>query len=746
MIRLGLRLTLHSGREALVRVAVTAAAVALGVSLLLCVLAGVNGLRAQADRGAWLNTSSQSATSTTGATVNPLWWLYTVDEYGARAIDRVDVAATGPNSPTPPGIRHVPGAGDYFASPALERLIASVPQNELGDRFPGRLVGTIDSAALPSPDSLVAIVGHDARTFSHMHGVQQVRGIQQTLANCYSCQSNSGSGSAPILKWILAGVAVVLLVPVLILIATASRMSAARREERFAAMRLVGATPHQVSMIAAVEASVAAFAGVAVGFALYLPLRLLLAHIPFTGAPLAPGDLSLTLNDVLLVIIGVPLAAVASARVGLRRVRISPLGVTRRAPSTPPSPVRVVPLAAGIALLAYFAIAGKPQSNTSQLLELVGGLLLILVGLMLAGPWLTRMGSLLVAVRANRPATLIAGRRLLDNPRAAFRAISGLVLALFVTSAAIGALGSIIASTSQVGGTKSATTLAAQFCGLTTSCTSSNSVRTISAGTLRELEGVPGVHNVVLIHVDPSSEQRMNGIGVISCEALATTPAIGKCAPGAKVASVGVFVGDNEAAKAPSQMTWSSVPLSAASIANLPVEAVIVATDGAPSSIERGRTALIRKFPDEGPPVVIHTVGPSEVRLLAMVRNLTQVIVVASLIIAACSLAVNIAAGLSERKRPFSLLRLTGVPIAVLRRVVTLESALPLLLVAAVSIAVGLLAAALFLKSQLDFAFRMPGIAFWVTVIAGLVASVIIIASTFPLLSRMTGPEVARNE
>jgi hypothetical protein len=746
MIRLGLRLTLHSGREALVRVAVTAAAVALGVSLLLCVLAGMNGLRAQADRGAWLNTSAQTASSSAGATVSPLWWLYSVDEYGAQAIDRVDVAATGPNSPTPPGIHHVPSAGEYYASPALERLIASVPASELGDRFPGRQVGTIDPAALPSPDSLVAIVGHDAHTLSHLHGVQEVRGIQQSLSSCYSCQSNSGSGSAPILKWILAGVAVVLSVPVLILIATSSRLSAARREERFAAMRLVGATPHQVSMIAAVEASVAAFAGVAVGFALYIPLRLLLAHVPFTGAQLAPGDLSLTLSDVLLVIIGIPIAAIASARVGLRRVRISPLGVTRRAPSASPSTARVIPLVAGIALLAYFAIAGKPQSNSNQLLELLGGLLLILVGLMLAGPWLTRMGSQLMAVRANRPATLIAGRRLLDNPRAAFRAISGLVLALFVTSAAIGALGSIVASTSQVGSSRSANTLAAQFCGLTSSCDSSNFVRTIPAGTLAEFEGVSGVRSVALIHIDPSPTPRMNGVGVISCEALATSPAIGKCALGAKVASIGIFVGDNEAAKAPSQTVWPSAPLSASSIANLPVEAVIVTTDGAPSSIERTRTALIRAFPDEGPPVVIHTVGPSELRLLAMVRNLTQLIVVASLVIAACSLAVNIAAGLSERKRSFSLLRLTGVPTAVLRRVVALESALPLLVVAAVSIVVGLLAAALFLKSQLDFAFRMPGIAFWATVIGGLAASLLIIASTFPLLSRMTGPEVARNE
>ena len=747
MIRLGLRLTLRSGREALLRVAVTAAAVALGVGLLLSALAGVNGLHAQADRGAWLNTSAQTAPSTSGgSTLDPLWWLYSVDQFDNQAIDRVDVAATGPNAPIPPGIRHLPGAGEFYASPALTRLIASEPASELGDRFPGHQVGTIDAAALPSPDSLVIVVGHDARQLSGVGGAVEVRGIQRKLSNCFSCQNNSGSGSGPILQWILAGGAVVLFVPVLILIATASRLSAARREERFAAMRLVGATPHQVTVIAAAEASVAAFAGVVVGFALYFLLRLLLAHIQFTGAPLAPGDLSLTSTDVLLVVIGIPIAGVASARAGLRRVRISPLGVTRRVPAAPPSALRMIPLLSGVALLAYFAVAGKPQGNGSQMLELVGGLLLILVGLMLAGPWLTRMGSQLMAARASRPATLIAGRRLLDNPRAAFRSISGLVLALFVTSAAIGALGSIVAPTSQVGGPRSADTVAVQFCGLTTSCDHSNSVRSVPAEVVTELRTAPGVRSVAVVHVDPSSAQRLNGVGVISCEALAKTPAIGKCAQGSTVAAIGFFLGQNEVAKSPSLTVWPSAPLTAASIESLPVEAVVVATDGSPSSMERARTSLVQSFPYGGPPVVVDSIGPSELRLQAMVRNLTQVVVVASLIIAACSLAVNIAAGLSERKRPFSLLRLTGVPTAVLRRVVALESALPLLLVAAVSIVVGLLAAALFLRSQLDFAFRVPGIAYWATVICGLAAALAIIASTFPLLSRMTGAEVARNE
>ena len=85
----------------------------------------------------------------------------------------------------------------------------------------------------------------------------------------------------------------------LIFIGTATRLSAARREQRFAAMRLVGATPRQISLIAAVESTVATAAGVAIGFGLFFVLRVPLAAIPFTGQPFFPAELSLSLPDIL---------------------------------------------------------------------------------------------------------------------------------------------------------------------------------------------------------------------------------------------------------------------------------------------------------------------------------------------------------------------------------------------------------------------------------------------------------------
>jgi cell division protein FtsX len=738
-------LTLGSGREAALRVLVTAAAVALGVGMLLACLAGANGLHAQTDRGAWLDTSAQAVAPT--STSGRLWWLTSTDEFSNQEIDRVDIAASGPNAPVPPGIPHLPGPGEYYASPALTTLLRSEPANELRDRYPAHQIGTIGAAALPSPNSLIIVIGHTARQLSQAPGAVEVGAIQSTPASCYACQNTTGSG--PVLQFILAGGAVALLLPILILIATASRLSAARREERFAAMRLVGATPRQISAVSAVEAAVAAVAGVAAGFALFFVFRPLLYHVPFTGAPFAQGDLSLQWIDIALAVIGVPVAAVVSARLALRRVQISPLGVSRRASSRPPRIVRIIPLLAGIAVLAYFDAVGKPGSNGSQILELLVGFVLLIVGLVLAGPWFTTAGSRLMAKRANRPATLIAGRRLLDNPKAAFRFISGLVIALFVASAMIGALSSIAAATSSSsGGSAGRDTLSELFCSFYMSnCPASAEVSSVPGQVLDELRSTPGVRAVTVVHQNPTQAQLGTSFGVVACDQLAKTPAIGKCAPGATEASIGYFLsnllGHNSNA---SSTVWPSAHLSAADVARLPVDAVVVATNGSSGSLERARTTLERAFPFQGAPVAVDALDPSTARLLAMIQDMTDVIIVASLIIAACSLAVNIVAGLGERKRPFSLLRLTGVPTSLLHRVVALESALPLFLVAAVSIVVGLVSAALYLHSQVGIAFSIPGIAYWATVLGGLAASLAIITATFPILDRMTGPEVARNE
>jgi FtsX-like permease family len=776
MIRLGLRLTLNGGREAAVRLILIAAAVSLGVSLVLISLAGINAVNTQNARYAWLETgqghtspAGSASTSTTGraSTADPLWWLLRADHFADQTIARVDVAATGPRSPVPPGIPHLPEAGQFYASPALSSLLRSTPAGELGDRFPGHQIGTIGAAALPAPNSLVIVIGHTSGQLSHVPGAAKVTSISTTPpsgCNGSACAIGLGISSSGI-DLILSVVAAALLFPVLIFIGTATRLSAARREQRFAAIRLVGATPRQVSVISAVESSVAAAAGVAVGFGLFFLLRTPLAAVPFTGVPFYPGDLSLSPEDILAVAIGVPVVAAATARLALRRVQISPLGVTRRVTPRPPRAWRLIPLLAGLAELAYFVAAGHPKSIGGQVRAFLPGFLLIMAGLVIAGPWLTMAGARVMTRRARRPDTLIAARRLADNPRAGFRAVSGLVLALFVTAVAVGVITTIVAYRGAPSGGAAASNIVTDQLGYgngeAVSVQGAPASAPVSDALLAHLRSIQGVRSVALIHTNPlgimvpasklglkapPSQRGSVPAGLISCAQLSRLPLLGRCPAGAAAAAIpsGGFLGFDQSR---ASTVWPAAAISAQRLQHLPVQAIFVGTNGSASAIERARTALERAYPYlSDPPTTIGEFSAQSTRDSVEFEQLAEVVILVSLPIAGCTLAVSVAAGLTDRKRPFSLLRLTGAPLGVLRRVVALESAVPLLITAVVSTGLGFLAAGLFLNAQMGYSLRPPGAEYYIIVVAGLAASLGIIASTLPVLNRITGPETARNE
>jgi len=300
----------------------------------------------------------------------------------------------------PPGIPRDPAPGQYYASPALSSLLRSTPAGELADRYPGRLAGPIGDPALPSPDSLYIIIGRTAAQMARTPDAIAVTTIATALPGTHAAGNRKGLFTPPPDQGVGAGgvdlifsvVALALLTPLLIFIATTTRLSAARREQRFAAMRLVGARPRQISVIAAVESTVAATAGVAAGFGLFFVLRVPLSAVPFTGETFFPAELSLSLPDILVVAIGVPVAAALVARLALRRVNISPLGVTRRVTPEPPRAWRVLPLLAGVAKLGFFVVHGRPATVPGQIQALVPGFLLIMIGLIIAGGPPDRLG------------------------------------------------------------------------------------------------------------------------------------------------------------------------------------------------------------------------------------------------------------------------------------------------------------------------------------------------------------------
>ncbi|ADU08710.1 protein of unknown function DUF214 [Micromonospora sp. L5] len=717
MIGLALRLAVAGGREALVRLVAIAAAVAVGTGLLLTTLAGVHATDAQLTRYA-----SMYPQETADGAADPLLWSTRTDYFRGDQIIRVDVAATGPDAPTPVGVPRAPGPGEFYASPALRKLLATVPADQLADRYPGRDLGAVGPAALTSPDTLLVLVGG---TPEQVGGLDQVRKVTRL-------DGNSAPLPGAAVDLILGVVAGGLLFPVLVFIGTATRLGAARREQRFAAMRLVGATPRQISAIAAVEAALAAAAGAAVGFAMFFALRGQLAGIPFTGMPFFPEDMAVGAPEALVVAVGVPAGAAAAAWIALRRVRISPLGVTRRVTPRPPRVYRLIPLALGLAGLG-FALVYRPPTSDGQTALFLPALLLVMVGLIAAGPWLTMVGARAMAARAGRPAALIAARRLADNPAAGFRAVGGVMLALFVTTVAVGVMGTI---TYERGPAPRGSLEAGR---LSMVLTDDPPV----PGTLpADLAAIPGVRNPVLVRENPVRENGRD-FGVIACADI--PPAYGRCAPGASVAEVPPDLIPWRGS-ASADRIWPSSPVDPAALAGLPAGSVAVeAAD--PVAVERARTVLEAAFPAFF--VAPNVPGDFEADFADTMRGwqrLADIVVVAGLVLAGCSLAVAVAAGLSERKRPFSLLRLSGAPVRLLRRVVAVESVVPLLTVAVVAVGMGLVAAQLFLRAQMQYDLRLPGIGFAAVTALGVLGCLAVVAATLPLLERITGPETARSE
>jgi ABC-type antimicrobial peptide transport system permease subunit len=119
-----------------------------------------------------------------------------------------------------------------------------------------------------------------------------------------------------------------------------------------------------------------------------------------------------------------------------------------------------------------------------------------------------------------------------------------------------------------------------------------------------------------------------------------------------------------------------------------------------------------------------------------------------TLLVAGCSLAVAVGGGLVERKRPFSLLRLSGTPSSTLYKVVYLEGILPLVTATLVAAGTGYGISVLTVNKMSPKGTPLPtlGHVYYLTMGVGLAISLVVILITLPLLGRITEPNNVRFE
>lgn len=737
-----LKLAIVGSRSSYGRFAGIGGGVAVGVCLILLLWGGANGLTARDDRGAWLRevgspsqrgpvaydpSSAGPPTPEALTTENVLMRSNPIEIFRDHLLNRRDFAALSSTTVKIPGIPAPPAAGDYYASPALQRLIESTPRDQLGDRF-GRFAGIIDNSALPGPDSLVVITG---ATEAELR-----QGGMAVLISGFT--SNPYGGSAAAYNTVLSIGAIAVFFPVLLLISIVTSLGAAQRRERFATLRLIGASPQVISRIAAIETAVPSLIGAFLGVVLATLLRPLAAQVPVNGTRLFQDDLTTGWVGPLAVVGLTVTASAAVAAYRTSKAGIGPLGVTRTVSEKVPSMWRIVPLLAGLAAMITATVLIRTlqvRISWLELLLLIGGFALVLAGIVVVGPWLTLLLSRAGLRGARSASAVIAASRIAKTPVATFRSVSGLVIAVFVVSVFAG--GSSIIQTTQVSEARPGLLQPTSLHVTVGAGHSSAQVRDVA----QQAVGRPGIESAVIGYAENSFHQ--GAVPEIY------TRAIDAASLGFEdIPKTGLVTFDSSFLHF---WTTEPVPLKPAPHNNLqdlvPV-VMVIGTDGTAEAMDRARTVLnisaVTAQPASSP---LDNELQSSTRLVHGLAVLAYLGMVVAIAIAGVSLAVATASAILDRKRVLGLMRLSGMPVAVLRRIILREAAVPLLTVLFLAIGLGFFIAWLMVTS-IDDSYKVtwPTPDYFIALGLSLLLALGAVTATFSLIRSNTAMATTRFE
>ncbi|MCC8244267.1 FtsX-like permease family protein [Saccharothrix luteola] len=411
-LALGVRLAVGGGRTSWVRLALTGAGIGLGVAVLLAASSVTTVLTERAER-----QSAAGPVYAEEVSGDVLYMTFWNTDYRGVAITGNFVRGTGTGAPVPPGTSRVPGDGEILVSPALADLLAAPDGELLRERFPQQVVGTIGKAGLTAPHDLKfyagdASVGEDGKNaITRFGGEVTDREVE------------------PVLILLVMVGSVALLFPVLVFVGITTRLAGAERDRRLAALRLVGAGSHRVRRIAAGEALLGAFVGLAVGAALFFTARQFVEDVRLLGISVFVGDLTPWPPLAVLIAVLVPVLAVVTSVVAMRRTVIEPLGVVRHT-----KPVRrvlwwrVAPIALGVvALLTQAGAFGGEVAQGSDVI-VIGGIILLLLGIPVLLPWVVERA--VGRLRGGAPSWQLAIRRLQLESGTAARVVGGVAVVL----------------------------------------------------------------------------------------------------------------------------------------------------------------------------------------------------------------------------------------------------------------------------------------------------------------------------
>lgn len=405
--------------------ALAAAACLVGALVVTIVLGALQATQQRATAEAWL--APQRVTMEDAGAI-----LRAADRYidGQRFTVVRYAPIPGRTAPVPPGLDEAPRPGEVFASAAA----AKVGAPELEGKT---ITGELGEEALRSPDDRIIVIGEapDSPVMTEPGFVAQSGiGANQppTPIAAFGGEPHRLNSASETTNYVhLTAIAAVLLIgPVLSLMGAAARLGNGRRNRRVALLRLGGMSRRQAIALTSAEAAVPAFAGALAGVAAAVPVAAALSYVPLQGRTFGLFQLMPSPAWLAGVVPGVVALAVVSALLQVRPAIADPLGVADAHAPKSLSWLRWGVIAA--AGYAWYQVS-KPGSDGGGVLPMFAALAM---AMSLIGPVLTSLAGKRLVSRFHRGRggvrALLAGRRLVDDPRAAWRMVSGVAFAAFI--------------------------------------------------------------------------------------------------------------------------------------------------------------------------------------------------------------------------------------------------------------------------------------------------------------------------
>lgn len=749
---LGLRLAVSGGTDSRLRAALTALGVAFGVALLLLAASVPNMVSAHTARQLARMPQSGPDPVRTGRLI--------VDELGTtyHGADVSVVALQGirPHPPLPPGVSRIPGPGQMLVSPALDQLLHTSSGRELARRLHARVVGTIGDSGLSGPAELFVY-----------RGAVGLAGRGGSLITRFGAQT-SDSGRNPLIILLVILMVVALLMPVGVFVATASRFGSEQRNERLAALRLLGLDRVGTARVAAGESLLGAVGGVIVGvIGFFLILRPLVPHTDIAGVSVFAQDVRPSLPLAVLALVLVPVAAVAFALFAMRQVAIEPLGVSRR--GRPPRrrlAWRLCTPAVGFLLLVGLIGHSGRLAFTSGEVEAAAGIILVLIGVCALLPWFIEA----VVARADRGdgaaagsiSWLLAIRRLRLDHGTSGRVVGAIGLAV----------AGAIALQTVFSGAESAQ--ARSSSGVPVGLVAVNDMvvhgSNPTALVRQRLGSVPGVESVVVAGAGPPTMP----VSIASCSTITQIARTNSCGPTSAYLITDLPGGEHAGQMIRAPGVSLRIPPNARSV---PFRSAFLMDAGSlglsklvltPGAAARAHLAAqtfaadvqfhtltaaaedhlsdavasidpLAQVTDLGPPV-----SPRDLTIDKLRRVLTAGAVAVLLVIGA-SLLVSVAEQLRERRRVLAVMAAFGTRGSTLAYSVLWQTALPVVLGLTLATVLGAALGAILMRILgLPVSFDWGSIGLLTA--AGFAVVVGVTALTLPILQRQISPEALRAE